>query len=407
MMNGYLKQETGKRVCMIVMSLYPNDERVRREAAALERSGVSVDVICQRGEGEPPMERFGNVTAWRVVRQGVKENLVQYLWVASRFMLAASIKLHQLSLTRRFHVIQAHNMPDFLIFAGALHKLTGTPLVLDLHDLSVELYRSKWLGSKGRVLLPLVGVMEKLSCRLANRLITTSSGFKGRLVSRGIDPGKVELVLNAPDPRYFQFQAGRVFEPITSDLRLFYHGTVAERFGLAEAIEAVALLRPAIPGTTLTIHGKFDPAYRARLEALIESRGLRGAVTLGGWLGVNEIAPAIREADIGIVPYLRDEFMSLALSTKTFEYAATGLPVAASRLDSIEAHFDDESVEFFEPGSPREMAERIASLARDPARRRAHVAAASLALEKVSGAVMEERYLKLMRGLMGIPNGHD
>ena len=331
-MNRFIKPEPDKRVCMIVMSLYPNDERVRREAAALERCGVAVDVICQRAEGEPAMERYGNVTAWRVTRQAVKENLAQYLWVASRFMLAASIKLHRLSLKQRFHVIQAHNMPDFLIFAGALHKLAGTPLVLDLHDLSVELYRTKWPGSKGRVLLPLVGVMEKLSCRLATRLITTSAGFKGRLVSRGIDPGKVELVLNAPDPRHFPFQPGRVFEPITEGLRLLYHGTVAERFGLAEAIEAVALLRPAIPGTTLRIHGKYDPAYRARLEALIEARRLRDAVTLGGWLGVAEIAPAIREADIGIVPYLRDEFMSLALSTKTFEYAAMGLPVAASRL---------------------------------------------------------------------------
>ena len=129
---------------------------------------------------------------------------------------------------------------------------------------------------------------------------------------------------------------------------------------------AVALLRRRIPGTTLDIYGKYDPGCRRHLEDLIREHALQDCVRLGGWLGVDAIPDVIRGADIGIVPYRRDEFMSLALSTKTFEYAATGLPVAASRLDSIAAHFDDQCVEFFEPGSAADMAEKIAVLAGDP-----------------------------------------
>lgn len=399
--------EATRRVCMIVMSRYPNDERVRREAAALERNGIAVDVICQAAEGEPPMSRYGNVTAWRVMRQEPKESVGRYLWVALRFMAAAFLKLQRLSLRRRYDAIQAHNMPDFLIFAGLLHKLAGRPLVLDLHDLSVELYRTKWTGGKSRLLLPLVGLIERSSCALANRLITTSEGFKGRLIGRGVAPGKIELVLNAPDPRHFVFQADREFKPVTGGVRLLYHGTVTERFGIAEAIEALALLRRRLPGSTLRINGKYDPSYRQALEALIERLGLREAVTLGGWLSVDQIAAAIREADIGIVPYLRDEFMSLALSTKTFEYAATGLPVAASRLDSIATHFDDSCVAFFEPGDAADMAERIGELALDVERRRQGVARAREALERISGAVMEARYVNLMRGVMGLHERRD
>lgn len=396
-----------KRVCMVVMSLYPNDERVRREATALERAGIAVDVICQRAADQTPMEQLGGVTAWRVTRQTTKENIGQYLWVSACFALAAFLKMQRLSLGRRYHAIQAHNMPDFLIFAGLLHKLAGTPLVLDLHDLSVELFRSKWSARKGRRLLPLVRAVERVSCALANRLITTSNGFKERLVSRGIPAEKVELVLNAPDPRHFQFQGGRAFEPIERGLRLLYHGTVAERFGLGTAIEALGLLRQRIPESRLDIYGKYDPACRRQLEEKIGRLHLEDAVRLGGWLGVAEIPRIIREADVGLVPYLNDEFMSLALSTKTFEYAATGLPVAASCLDSITTHFDGQCVEYFEPGNAWDMAERLAALALDPERRRRQVRNAAAALEQVSGAVMEQRYLNLMKGLLGINGQSD
>ena len=33
-------------VCIIAKSLYPNDPLVRRQAEALERAGITVDVIC-------------------------------------------------------------------------------------------------------------------------------------------------------------------------------------------------------------------------------------------------------------------------------------------------------------------------------------------------------------------------
>jgi glycosyltransferase involved in cell wall biosynthesis len=401
-----VRERPARRVCMIVMSRYPNDERVRREACALARAGIAVDVICQRAEGESAREQFGLVTAWRVMRQSDKESVGRYLWVSARFMLAAVLKLHQLSLRRRYHAIQAHNMPDFLIFAGLFHRLLrGTPLVLDLHELSVELFRSKWQGAKSRRLMPLVELVEKASCTLASRLITTSEGFRARLAQRGVPRGKVELVLNAPDPRHFQFQEDRAFTPIDRDLRLLYHGTVAERFGLATAIDAVALLRERFPGVHLAIHGKYDPSYRQELERKIEALHLGGHVTLGGWLTVDRIAPTIRQAEIGLVPYLKDEFMSLALSTKTFEYATTGLPVVASRLDSITTYFDERAVEFFEPGDAADLAARVAALAADPARRQAHVQTARGILDGISGHVMEQRYVNLMKGVMGI-NGN-
>jgi predicted transcriptional regulator len=44
-------------------------------------------------------------------------------------------------------------MPDFLIFVGGVHKILKRSLILDLHDLTPELFESKWSRDKGAVLV--------------------------------------------------------------------------------------------------------------------------------------------------------------------------------------------------------------------------------------------------------------
>lgn len=389
-----------KRVCMIVLSRYPNDERVRREAEALEREGIGTDVICLRGEGETPLETFGLVTAHRVASQSSKETLGQYLWLSSKFSVACFVKLQRLAMKQRYDVIQVHNMPDFLVFIPLLQRLIGRRVVLDLHDLSVELFGSKWTGRKASMLVPIVAMVEKLSCAFANRLITTSHGFEERLIQRGIRPEKITLVINTADPTIFKFDESREFKKIESGARLLYHGTVAERFGLHKAIEAVGHLQKRVPLSSLKIFGAYDASYKESLERLIRDLGLEDRVTLGGYLPLEEIYEIIRRSDFGLVPYLSTDFMNLAFSTKTFEYTATGIPVVASRLRPVQSIFDESCVQFAEPGNAEDMADRIAEACADPEGRKRRVEAARTGLGEISGEVMAERYVGLMRGLM-------
>ncbi len=384
---------------MIVLSLYPNDVRVRREAEALARSGVAVDVICLRDDQQAHVEEFGLVTAYRIIRQRSKESLGSYVMLAGYFTAAAFVKLQTLSLNRRYDVIQAHSMPDFLIFAGLLHKLLRRRLVLDLHDLSVELFRTKW-GGKWPRLMSLVSGIERLSCGFADRLITTSQGFQEKLIERRIPEDKITLVLNTPDPNLFPYQVDRNFDPIAEGVRLLYHGTVAERFGLETAIEAVALLQRDIPGATLNIFGPYDSNYRVRLEQQIQNLNVRDFVRLEGSRTLEEIQLIIRRSDIGVAPYWSNEFMDLALSTKAFEYAASGLPIVASRLKPFTSIFDDQSIRFARAQDAEDLAQAIVALCRCPSRRRAQADRARHALDEISGAVMADRYVNLIKGLI-------
>lgn len=387
---------------MVVLSQYPGDPRVRREAEALERHGVSVDVVCYRNPDQPPVEQRGLVTTHRIMTVRDKTSIARYLAFSQGFGFAAFAKLQELSRRRRYDVVQVHNMPDQLVFAALGLRLQGIPVVLDLHDLMVELFESKWRGARARLLLPVVRLVERMSCAFATRLITTSVGFRERLIERGIPAEKVELVLNAADTNIFFRPADGVLardsrrDERLRRPRLVYHGTVARRFGVHVLIEAVANLRAQGREPSLRIHGKYDADYRRDLERLVADHGLDGAVTLGGYLTHEEIRELLYDMDVGVVPYLSDLFMELALSTKSFEYVAMGLPVVASRVAAMTSLFSDEAVRFFTPGDAGDLAAQIAYFCDDPTARRRYPDQADLEYAQIAWPVMEERYVRLM-----------
>lgn len=391
-----------KHVAMVVLSQYPGDPRVRREAEALARRGVTVDVVCYRNPDQAPVEQLGLVTAHRILTVRDKTSILKYLAFSQGFGLAAFAKLNDLSRQRRFDVVQVHNMPDQLVFAAVGQRWRGVPVVLDLHDLMVELFESKWSGARARVLLPIVRLVERSACRFASQLITTSVGFRDRLIARGIPADKVALVLNAADTNIFfrpadgvmarQARRGqRLDQP-----RLVYHGTVARRFGVHVLVEAVTRLRDRGLRPSLRIHGKYDQDYRRELEQLIADLGLGEVVTLGGYLTHEEIRELLYDMDLGVVPYLSDAFMELALSTKSFEYVAMGLPVVASRVAAMTSLFSDASIRYFRPGDADDLAAQIAFFCEEPAAREQYAASADRQYAEFAWPVMEARYVGLM-----------
>jgi glycosyltransferase involved in cell wall biosynthesis len=396
-----------QHVAMVVLSRYPRDPRVRREAEALERHGFAVDVFCIRDAEEQAVEQFGSVTAYRITQAREKEKILPYLWFSLVFLCQSFWALLRRSKQTPYRLIQFHNMPDYLILAGLWHKMRGVPLLLDLHDLMVELYRSRWGKSAVAILLPFVQLIEGASQRLANRLITTSYGFQDCLLKRGIPPEKITLVLNSADHHIFQYQP-REYQRHDRKVRLLYHGTVAHRFGLHTAIEAFALIHKQMPESTFQIYGlSYMSKYIEHLKSIIAREGLQDHVFLNPSEPLETIARVIGEADLGIVPYLSDPFMDIALSTKSFEYVSMGLPVVASRLPSITSIFGEESVAYYEAGNPHSLAKQVLALCADPERQRIQAESALRAYEGVAWPIMEKRYVDLVRNLIAGGEGRE
>jgi glycosyltransferase involved in cell wall biosynthesis len=352
------------RHCMIVHAYYPLGEtRVEREALALVRAGWTVDVICLRHSRDLAFETVEGVDIYRLPVQrrktgGMARQMVEYL----RFSLLVFLKLLTLYPRRRYETIQAHNLPDFLIFSALLPKLVGARLILDIHDLMPEFFAARTGLRMDSPLVRIVTLQERLSCWFADHVITVTEVWRNRLISRGVPAQKVSVVMNVADERIFRpLPERKPQEHEDSCFRLIYHGTFKRYYGMEELIRAIGVASQLIPNIHLTLQGVGE--MYAEMRELVDDLHLQEHVELNGYaLPAEELPALIAEADAGVVPNRNDLFAGDLLPTKLLEYVALRKPVIAARTRVISMYFDDSMVEFFTPGDYGSLAESIIAL---------------------------------------------
>jgi glycosyltransferase involved in cell wall biosynthesis len=96
--------------------------------------------------------------------------------------------------------------------------------------------------------------------------------------------------------------------------------------------------------------------------------GLAGAVHYMGVKTAEQIAEAIEQCDVGVIPNQRNIFTELNTPTRIFEYLALGKPVIAPRAPGVCDYFDENSLVFFELGSAPDLADKIEYVFRCPDR---------------------------------------
>ncbi len=392
-MNTIMKNQL--KILMVVLSHYPNDPRVRREAEALVEAGHKVDIICLRGLNEVEEELCSGVKVNRIMESKGKEKIIQYVMFSVHFFWKSMRSVNMLNSRNHYNLIQVHNMPDYLVFTTLRQKLQGIPVILDLHDIMKELFKSVWNKGIKKIFLPFIVLTEKISWNYADALITTSQGFKQCLIKRGVNEEDITLIFNTADLKIFNNPKTQWQQKIM-DPKLLYHGTVAERFGIHIAVQSVSLLKEKFPEIQFNIYGNYQPSYKEKLKKFINENRLEKNVFLHDFVSLEKIREIIRDSDFGVVPYLSDNFMDLALSTKTFEYVAMHLPVITSDIPSIRSIFNDDQVYFFKQGDAGNLAELINNLIINFDGIKQKVINASRVYEQISWQNMSKKYVNLV-----------
>lgn len=367
-LTGLIPGKIMARICMIAFTHYPTDTRICREAEALVERGDDVEVISLR------QMRHGRTRAQKGVQiiqvpMGQYHGSIALLYLASYilFFVIAFLVLTARHLSRPFHIIQVHTLPDFMVFVAIVPRVLGAKIILDIHDLMPELYQSKFGYGEQHWMIRFVAWVERQSVGFADRAIAVHRPHLDALVDRGNDEQKFIILLNVPDPRIFPLR--RREQQVNHDsLRLIYHGTVARRHGLSMAVRAVDALRDEINGLELRIIGDGDGI--TDITNLVRKLELSTYVRLDrGFFQIEEIIPSLLQSNVGIVPTLYDEFTRFMLPTKLLEYVAMGIPTICSRTETIETYFDDSMVQYFESGDLEDLIEKIRYLHHHPDRR--------------------------------------
>jgi glycosyltransferase involved in cell wall biosynthesis len=347
---------------MVACSYYETDSRIRRAAEALVRRGHRVDFLCVVDPGTRTVRQAGLLRFHRLPLHRERGTGIRYLFKYGIFFLWTFGTLSRLGLRRRYDVVYVHNMPNFVVFAAVIPKITGAKILLDVHDPALELLAALRGGRLPAWLARLLRAEERASLFYADALITVNESMRQRLVAASPPATPVTVVMNLPDPA--AYRPGDDASRAGANHRLVYSGTMAHRHGLDLALTAVAMLADDYPGLRLRIIG--EGSEQAALATMAEDLGIAHRVEFLGFVPVEAVPALVRGSIAGLSPHRADAFGSLVFSMKVPEYIALGLPVICAGTRTMRHYFGDDELLYFEPGDAEDLARAIRELLEDP-----------------------------------------
>ena len=389
------------RVCMVAYSFYEGDNRVRRYAETLARRGDRVDVVSLRQNGQPSRGIINGVHIFRIQRRVVNErSKFSYLGRLLLFFIRSMVFLSVQQMKERYDLVHVHSVPDFEVFAAIVPKLTGSKIILDIHDLVPEFYLSKFKGSERSLTFRLLTTVERISARFSDHVIAANHIWEKRLQERSVKQSKCTTILNFPDTEIFQAR-GRT----RTDNRfvILYPGTLNYHQGIDIAIRALALIKDQVPEAEFHIYGSGEQLNP--LRALVKELELEKRVFLMGTKPLHEISSVIENADLGVVPKRSNSFGNEAFSTKILEFMSLGVPVVVPDTAIDSYYFNNSVVKFFRANDEQSLADAILLMIKNPELRQKFTRDASEFVRKYSWDMNKDTYLNLVDSLVQSSNG--
>ena len=384
-----------KKICMIAYTGYEADNRVRRYAETLAKRGDQVDVIAVSGsEFDLQKTEINGVSVYRVQHREFNERSKwTYASRLLRFLFRSSAAVTRLHKQNRYDVIHIHNMPDFLVFAAWYPKLTGTKLILDIHDVVPELFANKFRTRFKAAYTSLLKLVEGLSVRFVDHVIVSNHLWYDTVVRRSAKVGKCSVFINHVDPEMFS----RHSRTRTDDkFIVLFPGSLQWHQGLDIAIKAFALFKSQVPNAEFHIYCGAGGHLLSALKGLVMQLGLEESVQFKGGVPLDQMAQLIANADLGVVPKRADSFGNEAYSTKIMEFMSQGVPVVVSRTKIDSFYYEEGVVHFFPSGNSEAMAKAMLDVVNDKALRESLVARGYEYVDRNGWGQKKREYLDLI-----------
>lgn len=387
------------RVLMIAYTNYQTDPRVIREAEAAVSGGFDVDFIALRRDGDPPRQMLAGVELIHLNQTRYRGGgLLSYALSYLQFFVRCFLKTTQLQLKRRYRVVHVNNMPDFFVFCALLPKLMGAKVILDIHDPMPNTFASKFKSGERALPFKLLLWQERLSANFADQVITVHEPVKEHLLVKqhGMPPSSIKIIANFADDNLFT-PAARGHA--NGRMRLSFHGTILERYGLREVMHALAGMRHR-DRIAVRIIGEGD--FSVELKRLIETLGLADVVQFDNRMyPLREMPQILAQQDVGLVPLEISSVTDYILPLKLLEYLAMGIPSITVRNKAIGYYFDDDDCLFYEPGNVESLRAVLDQLAANPEVLRTYQRRAAALREKFAWSREKQKYIDLLHELGG------
>lgn len=370
-LEGSIVASRGK-ILIIVQNLpVPFDRRVWLEATTLKQAGYGVSVICPKGKHgkfQESYEVLENVHIHRYPAPPEAKGILGYLVEFSYCWLMTALLSLRVWVKQGFDVIHACNPPETYFLLALFYRLFGKRFVFDHHDLSPEMYVAKG-GKKGSVPYRLLLLLEKLTFKTADIVLTTNQSHRRIAIERGgVSPERIFIVRSGPDLERLKILPA---EPELKQGRKYlgcYLGEMCPQDGVDLLLHAIKYLVDEIGrrDTTFVLIGG-GPALKD-LRELANKLGLDQWVTFTGRVSDHDLCRYLSTADVCFDPDPYTEWADQSTMNKIMEYMAFGKPIVAFDLKEGRFSAQDAAV-YAQPNDEREFARLIDELLDDEHRR--------------------------------------
>lgn len=334
----------GTRICMVVYSYYPMDQRVRREAEVLKENGAAVHVICLRNENETRFEVHNEIMIYRVPQQIRRKG--KYLLYFLRyfiFLFFSSVLLTRLFIRNRYNAVHVNSIPDYEVFCAIVPKLFGAKIILDLHELTPEVFATKFNITLDSKRVDIAKFIEKVSVRFADLVITTNYLHRSIIMER-TKKKEVTIVMNLPKRDIFRSRDMADFieeNNLTGSFIVSYVGGLNPERELDVVLKAIKYSKKRIPNIILILCGTGERDYISFLNNLIAKLNLEKNVLYLEFIPLDDILNYSKISNVTLCPYKSNPNLDVALSTKVFEYLLIPKPVIVAELSLMSKEFKD------------------------------------------------------------------
>ncbi|HET6342006.1 MAG TPA: glycosyltransferase family 4 protein [Gemmatimonadota bacterium] len=295
----------------------------------------------------------------------------------------------------RYEVVMAHE--ESVFFCALLKPIFRFKLVYEMHSSLPEQLRN-FQFTESRLLIGAFRLMERLSLRTADAVVTVCPELGTHATSGMSDPARHFLIENSlfDDLRPPSGDVEEVDIPPMPDHRpiVMYAGSLEPYQGLDLLLQAFARVQAMLPEAFLVVIG----GTAEQVEQYQESArrlGLDGHCQFVGRVSHATVKECISRASVLTSPRIEGTNTPL----KIYEQVASGVPLVATRVLSHTQILDDRICFLVEP-DPASMAEGLLAALDDDGRRDAVIAAARDHYHRNwSRQVYREKMRKLLEAL--------
>ncbi len=249
-----------------------------------------------------------------------------------------------------------------VFLARLLTWLRRKPLAWDIFMSIYLISLERGLDERSRLTVTALSLLERLACRLPDRLILDTSEYAAWFErTHHVSSDRFALVPTGADDRiYHPTQASPAGDGL---FRVLYYGTFIPNHGVCHIIEAARLLVED-PSIRFELIG--DGPDRKSTQALADSYHLKN-VQFVDWMDRTELVENISQADICLGAFGTTPQSIMTVQNKVYEGLAMAKPVITGDSPAVRLNLQDgETILLCRRQDPAALAEAIQSLKSNP-----------------------------------------